>query len=216
MRALVHTHNRRHHHTRARAHMCCVGISVIIVARAHAPSRNHRGHHARARMRACGASIALRRIARAHAPTRHNSTADRHRRGEQRRTCADVDASHSLQQRKESHHINKDLLAVKEVIAGITTKHGKLPFRNSSLTRVLQRALLPPDHEGATTIMLATVSPDAASKVSTTNTLRYAQMLTAFAPQCQCQGGAHAQAAPHPWQKTKAKRAQSVDVTVLT
>jgi hypothetical protein len=128
----------------------------------------------------------------------------------------DVDASHSLQQRKESNHINKDLLAVKEVIAGIATKHGKLPFRNSSLTRVLQKALLPPDHEGATTIMLATVSPDAASKVSTTNTLRYAQMLTAFAPQCQCQGGAHAQAAPKPWQKTKAKRAQSVDVTVLT
>jgi hypothetical protein len=67
--------------------MCCVGISVIIVARAHAPSRNHRGHHARARMRACSASIALRRIARAHASTLHNSTADCHRRGEQRRTC---------------------------------------------------------------------------------------------------------------------------------
>jgi len=135
----------------------------------------------------------------------------------------DVDASHSLQQRKESNHINKDLLAVKEVIAGIATKHGKLPFRNSSLTRVLQRALLPPDHEGATTIMLATVSPDAASKVSTTNTLRYAQMLTGRAkeqmpsrPSASAKGGAHAQAAPKPWQKTKAKRAQSVDVTVLT
>ena len=90
----------------------------------------------------------------------------------------DVSASHSMQQRKESNHINKDLLAVKECISGIALKKMKIPFRNSSLTRVLQKALLPPDREGTTTIMLATVSPDAAAKVSTTNTLRYAHMLT--------------------------------------
>ena len=90
----------------------------------------------------------------------------------------DLSAAHSLQQRKESNHINKDLLAVKECIGGIALRKAKIPFRNSSLTRVLQKALLPPDREGATTILLATVSPEVAAKVSTVNTLRYAQMLT--------------------------------------
>ena len=90
----------------------------------------------------------------------------------------DLSADHSLQQRKESNHINKDLLAVKECISGIAMKAAKIPFRNSSLTRVLQRALLPPNNEGTTTLMLATVSPDAAAKISTINTLRYAEMVT--------------------------------------
>jgi len=123
----------------------------------------------------------------------------------------DVNASHSLQQRKESNHINKDLLAVKECINGIALKKTKIPFRNSSLTRVLQKALLPPDHEGATTIMLATVSPDADAKVSTTNTLRYAQMLTGRTTEPQRADGARAKAGTlKPWQK--AGKARMVDL----
>ena len=118
----------------------------------------------------------------------------------------DVSASHSLQERKESKHINKDLLAVKECISGIALKRTKIPFRNSSLTRLLQKALLPPNHEGTTTIMLATVSPDAAAKVSTTNTLRYAHMLTGRKERKMQGPSARAKARePKPWQKSESK-----------
>lgn len=137
----------------------------------------------------------------------------------------DVGASHSLQQRKESNHINKDLLAVKECISGIALRKPKIPFRNSSLTRVLQKALLPPDREGATTIMLATVSPEAAAKTSTTNTLRYAQMLTGRAkehtpprPKPGARAGATAGATAgglKPWQKPRGAQKVEGPVTII-
>lgn len=133
----------------------------------------------------------------------------------------DVGASHSLQQRKESNHINKDLLAVKECISGIALRKPKIPFRNSSLTRVLQKALLPPDREGATTIMLATVSPGAAAKVSTTNTLRYAQMLTGRSKQQALQQpkpGAREDVKAvgvKPWQKARKAKGDEPDTIVL-
>merc|ERR1712014_453181 len=114
----------------------------------------------------------------------------------------DVSASHSMQERKESNHINKDLLAVKECISGIAQKATKIPFRNSNLTRVLQKALLPPNREGATTLMLATLSPDAASRVSTTNTLRYAQMLTGRKEQSARPKASAKASSQKPWQKT--------------
>lgn len=125
----------------------------------------------------------------------------------------DLGASHSAQQRKESNSINKDLLAVKECISGIALKKSKMPFRNSSLTRLLERALLPPDGEGGTTILLATVSPDAAAKVSTVNTLRYAQMLTGRTNEQdvrQALAGAKpggTASTPKPWQKRLAPKA---------
>ena len=101
--------------------------------------------------------------------------------------------STTAKERKESNHINKDLLALKECISSIAnqnqnhrTFNGKMktkipPFRNSKLTRILQKALQPKNDmsntEITTTIMIATISPDSRMKHATTNTLRYAQML---------------------------------------
>eukprot|EP00930_Biecheleria_cincta_P084959 TRINITY_DN74381_c0_g1_i1.p1 TRINITY_DN74381_c0_g1~~TRINITY_DN74381_c0_g1_i1.p1 ORF type:complete len:805 (-),score=121.59 TRINITY_DN74381_c0_g1_i1:29-2443(-) len=115
----------------------------------------------------------------------------------------DIGETHSMQQRNESNIINRDLLALKECISGIAVKGTKIPFRNSNLTRVLQKALLPSNHEGTTTLMLATVSPDAAAKVSTLNTLRYAQILTGRKEPHPSRPNAKSKASiQKPWEKT--------------
>ena len=112
-----------------------------------------------------------------------------------------------MQQRKESNYINKDLLALKECISAIACKQSKIPFRNSSLTRVLQRALCcRPPTEGQTAVLLATVSPEASNRLSTTNTLRYAQILTGRTKERASTGrpnpfaSAKALGGPKPWQ----------------
>uniref|UniRef100_A0A7S3LWG2 Kinesin motor domain-containing protein n=1 Tax=Palpitomonas bilix TaxID=652834 RepID=A0A7S3LWG2_9EUKA len=96
-------------------------------------------------------------------------------------------------EKRESTAINKDLLAVKEVLRGIVQKAAKLPFRNSKLTRLLKSSLSPslPTSSSASsaastattrcsaTVMLGTVSPSTSSENQTVNTLRYCQMATA-------------------------------------
>ena len=76
---------------------------------------------------------------------------------------------------------------------------------------MLQTALLPRDHTGATTLMLATVSPDAAAKVSTVNTLRYAQMLTGARKELKVRRpAARAEAGGQkPWQKHRSRQTPS-------
>jgi len=96
-------------------------------------------------------------------------------------------------EKRESTAINKDLLAVKEVLRGIVQKAAKLPFRNSKLTRLLKSSLSPslPTSSSTSsaastattrcsaTVMLGTVSPSTSSENQTVNTLRYCQMATA-------------------------------------
>ena len=86
--ALVPARNHRRHHTRTRAHMCSVGISVVTVAWAHAPCRNFCGHHACTRTRSRGASTARLFVTLTYSSTCHHHTANRNCLGKQH--CAAI------------------------------------------------------------------------------------------------------------------------------
>lgn len=79
-------------------------------------------------------------------------------------------AAHDRQTRLEGAEINKSLLALKECIRGLDERKKHIPFRGSKLTEVLRDSF-----EGnSRTVMIAAVTPAAASVVHTLNTLRYA------------------------------------------
>ena len=79
-------------------------------------------------------------------------------------------AAHDRQTRLEGAEINKSLLALKECIRGLDERKRHIPFRGSKLTEVLRDSF-----EGnSRTVMIAAVTPAAASVVHTLNTLRYA------------------------------------------
>ena len=86
--ALAPARNHHRHHTRARAHMCSVGISVVTVAWAHAPCRNFCGHHASTRTRSRGASTARLFVTLTYLSTCHHHTANRNCLGKQH--CAAI------------------------------------------------------------------------------------------------------------------------------
>lgn len=86
--------------------------------------------------------------------------------------------NHNQQRRIESAEINKSLLGLKECIRALATRaslgddvHVHVPFRASKLTLALRDSFVSPN---ARVVMIATVSPNAASWDHTSNTLRYA------------------------------------------
>ena len=91
---------------------------------------------------------------------------------------------HTRQQQRESNGINKSLLALKECLRGLSNSKGggggannnKLPFRNSSMTRLLEEVLVPQSGRDSETVMLVNVAPGAALGKKTINSLRYGQM----------------------------------------
>lgn len=96
------------------------------------------------------------------------------------------DDGHTLIERKESQAINKSLLALKECIRALTTssQHNSstarkaIPFRNSSLTRVLEEVLTPVAKRGSRSVMLVNIGPEIDLKTKTINSLRYGQMFS--------------------------------------
>jgi len=74
------------------------------------------------------------------------------------------------QTRIEGAEINKSLLALKECIRSLDQGHKHVPFRGSKLTEVLRDSFI----GNCRTVMIANISPSAASCEHTLNTLRYA------------------------------------------
>jgi len=93
----------------------------------------------------------------------------------------------TLEERQESQAINKSLLALKEVLRGLNAAHvagkpaGKLPFRDSSITRILEETLMPRARRDAESVMLVNVAPPAHLEKKTVNSLRYGQLYAAVA-----------------------------------
>ncbi|CAD7946962.1 unnamed protein product [Amoebophrya sp. A120] len=75
------------------------------------------------------------------------------------------------QTRLDGAEINKSLLALKECIRALDQQLEHTPFRGSKLTQVLKDSFV---GEYCRTVMIATVSPTAATVEHTLNTLRYA------------------------------------------
>lgn len=92
----------------------------------------------------------------------------------------DLSESHSPEQRQESIAINKSLLALKECLRGLRVrskgKVQKLPFRNSSITRMLEEVLTPKPGRNSDSVMLVNVAPPAQLQHKTINSLRYGQL----------------------------------------
>jgi hypothetical protein len=102
-------------------------------------------------------------------------------------------AENEKKTRMEGAEINKSLLALKECIRSMTDPNsGYTPFRSSKLTQVLKESFV----GNGRTVMIANISPAAASCGETVNTLRYADRVKAIGKGGG--GGARAAAAPAP------------------
>jgi hypothetical protein len=74
----------------------------------------------------------------------------------------------SAEEQRQSVAINQSLLALNECMRALHERRSHVPFRNSTLTRMLKRFLTAPN---ATSSVLATVSPAANHRVGTVMTL---------------------------------------------
>jgi kinesin family protein 11 len=72
---------------------------------------------------------------------------------------------------RESQNINKSLLTLGRVISALRDKVGRIPYRDSKLTRLLQEAL----GGRSRTCIIATLSPSAMSAEESLSTLNYAE-----------------------------------------
>jgi len=89
----------------------------------------------------------------------------------------------TLSQRKETAAINKSLMALKECIRGLQSSQPSrsLPFRNSSLTRLLEEVLTPMEKRESNCVMVVNVSPAHHLKLKTIASLRYGAMFSTTA-----------------------------------
>lgn len=75
------------------------------------------------------------------------------------------------EQERERKNINQSLLTLRRVIAALREKTGRIPYRDSKLTRLLQSAL----GGSCRTVVIATISPALAVVEETISTLTYAE-----------------------------------------
>ncbi|KAE8290938.1 Kinesin-like protein KIF2C Mitotic centromere-associated kinesin [Larimichthys crocea] len=90
----------------------------------------------------------------------------------------------------ETAEINRSLLALKECIRSLGMNSDHIPFRMSTLTKVLRDSFI---GEKSRTCMIAMVSPGMASCEYTMNTLRYADRVKELNGNSQTSGAAKAQ-----------------------
>ncbi|KAL7536128.1 hypothetical protein ACHAXR_006937 [Thalassiosira sp. AJA248-18] len=76
---------------------------------------------------------------------------------------------HSSERQKESAEINASLYALKECIRARANKNSRIPFRSSSLTRILKESF---ERDGARLCVIACVAPNATDTEHTMETLR--------------------------------------------
>ncbi|KAJ5819764.1 diatom spindle kinesin 1 [Penicillium riverlandense] len=99
---------------------------------------------------------------------------------------------HSAERTAESREINKSLTTLKECIRAraswavsrgtVTQKHVHIPFRTSTLTKVLKPAFDIHSSKTCKTLVIACVSPCMLDVPHSRNTLRYAEMLKVQVP----------------------------------
>jgi hypothetical protein len=92
------------------------------------------------------------------------------------------EGGHTAAQRKESTAINKSLMALKECISGLSSSKPMraVPFRNSSLTRLLEEVLTPREKRDSDSVMIVNIGPEEGLKSKTVNSLRYGSMFSSF------------------------------------
>jgi hypothetical protein len=94
-----------------------------------------------------------------------------------------VEDSHTLSQKNESTQINYSLLSLKECIRSLTSSQPcSIPFRNSSLTRLLEEVLTPKEEKENNSVMLVNVAQTQRLKHKTINSLRYGAMFSTKKP----------------------------------
>jgi len=76
---------------------------------------------------------------------------------------------HSSERQKESAEINASLYALKECIRARASKKSRIPFRSSSLTRILKESF---ERDGARLCVIACVAPNATDTEHTMETLK--------------------------------------------
>merc|ERR1719300_236163 len=131
-------------------------------------------------IRSTGATAQNETSSRSHAVLRmelfrDNGNGDRH---EAKMSLVDLAGSESVRKTQasgerlaEANNINRGLLALGNCISDICTGKGHIPFRNSTLTKVLKDSL---EGQGCWTSMISCVSPSESDLTETLNTLRYA------------------------------------------
>jgi hypothetical protein len=85
--------------------------------------------------------------------------------------CAKSTGSSSGARMQESKNINKSLLTLGRVITSLRTQSGRIPYRDSKLTRLLQEAL----GGRSKTLIIATLSPSIISMEESLSTMAYAE-----------------------------------------
>mmetsp|Transcript_30074 Transcript_30074/g.84731 ORF Transcript_30074/g.84731 Transcript_30074/m.84731 type:complete len:830 (-) Transcript_30074:245-2734(-) len=81
------------------------------------------------------------------------------------------DSAAALEQERERRNINQSLLTLGRVIAALREKTGRIPYRDSKLTRLLKDAL----GGSCKTVLIATISPALSAVEETISTLTYAE-----------------------------------------
>lgn len=99
---------------------------------------------------------------------------------------------HDAERMRESRHINTSLSVLKDCIRGRaeadmaaatgSKKKPYIPFRQSSLTKVLKHVFDPSGTRSCRTIVIACVNPSLLDLAASRNTLRYAEMLRVLMP----------------------------------
>lgn len=86
----------------------------------------------------------------------------------------------TIAQRKESTAINMSLMALKDCINGLASSNTmkSIPFRNSSLTRLLEEVLTPREKRDSDSVMIVNIGPEDDLKSKTVNSLRYGSMFS--------------------------------------
>merc|ERR1719235_1021850 len=79
--------------------------------------------------------------------------------------------SGGMEQERERRNINQSLLTLGRVIAALREKSGRVPYRDSKLTRLLKDAL----GGSCKTVLIATISPALSAVEETISTLTYAE-----------------------------------------
>jgi kinesin family protein 11 len=85
--------------------------------------------------------------------------------------CAKSTGSSKGARMQESKNINKSLLTLGRVITSLRTQSGRIPYRDSKLTRLLQEAL----GGRSKTLIIATLSPSIISMEESLSTMAYAE-----------------------------------------
>ncbi|KAK2004332.1 P-loop containing nucleoside triphosphate hydrolase protein, partial [Colletotrichum falcatum] len=124
-------------------------------------------------------------------------------------------ANHTADRMKEAREINTSLSVLKDCIRGraaidaasLTGKPKKpthIPFRQSSLTKILKHVFDPAGRRSCKTVVVACVNPSLPDAAAGKNTLKYAEMLRVLLPKTKFQ--ACSPEVPSTWPNSELKR----------